>query len=119
VDKAVEVINWEMVRPQPAVPIPLAAGPESVGTVGRKELCRSPYFVVEKVSLEEDATYVGQCDGTTFEIWGIVSGSAEIGWNGQTAPLAAVRFALLPAALGGFAVHAARPATLLRVYAPE
>jgi mannose-6-phosphate isomerase len=119
VDKAVEVINWEMVQPQAAVPVPLAAGPEATGSVARDELCRSPYFVVEKVSLEEGASYGGRCDGTTFEIWGIVSGSAEIGWDGQTASLAAVRFVLLPAALGAFTVSAARPATLLRVYAPE
>ena len=114
VDKAVEVIDWERVRPQAAVPVPLSSG-----DVAREELCRSPYFVVEKVSLEEGATYKGQCDGSTFEIWGIVSGSAEIGWDGQRVPFAAVRFVLLPAALGAFAVHAARPATLLRVYAPE
>jgi mannose-6-phosphate isomerase len=114
VDKAVEVINWKMVQPQAAVPVPLVAGP-----VARDELCRSPYFVVEKVSLAEDARYEGRCDGATFEIWGIVSGSAEIGWDGQTASFAAVRFVLLPAALGAFTVSAARPATLLRVYAPE
>ena len=129
VDKAVEVINWDMVRPQVAVPVPLAAAPGAGGGVAREELCRSPYFVVEKVSLQEGATYAGGCDGTTFEIWGIVSGSAEIGWAGQRAAFAgaafagaafaAVRFVLLPAALGAFAVHAERPATLLRVYAPE
>lgn len=114
VDQAVEVIDWEQIRPQPAVPVPIAAG-----DVAREELVRSPYFVVEKVSLEEEATYQGRCTGATFEIWGIVSGSAEVGWADGRAALAAVRFVLLPAALGAFAVHAARPATLLRVYAPE
>jgi mannose-6-phosphate isomerase len=119
VDKAVEVIDWDMVRPQAAVPVPLAADPGAVGDVAREELCQSPYFVVEKVSLEEAATYTGCCDGSTFEIWGIVSGSAEIGWAEQRATLSAVRFVLLPAAMGAFTVHAERPATLLRVYAPE
>ena len=89
------------------------------GDVAREELCCSPYFVVEKVTLEEGASYEGQCDGTTFEIWGIVSGSADIRWADQSATLSAVRFVLLPAALGAFAVHADRPTTLLRVYAPE
>jgi mannose-6-phosphate isomerase len=119
VDKAVEVIDWEMVQPQVAVPAPLDAPPGAEGDVTREELCRSPYFVVEKLSLEESATYAGQCDGSTFEIWGSVSGSAEIGWADRRAPLDAVRFALLPAALGPFTVHAERPAALLRVYAPE
>jgi mannose-6-phosphate isomerase len=113
VDKAVEVIDWEMVRPQAAVPVSI-----TTGDVAREELCRCPYFVAEKVSLEENAAYTGRCDGTTFEIWGIVSGSAEIGWEEQSALLSAVRFVLLPAALGAFTVRAKRPATLLRVYAP-
>jgi mannose-6-phosphate isomerase len=114
VDKAVEVIDWGMVRPQAAVPTPLTEG-----EVAREELCRSPYFVVEKVTLQEGASYEGVCDGTTFEIWGIVSGSAEVCGSGQRAPMAAVRFVLLPAALGAFSVSAERPATLLRVYAPD
>jgi mannose-6-phosphate isomerase len=113
VDKAVEVIDWEMVRPQAAVPVPLTDG-----DVAREELCRSPYFVVEKVSLEEGASYQGECDGATFEIWGVVSGSAEVCWVDQRAPMAAVRFVLLPAALCPFSIRAERPATLLRVYAP-
>jgi mannose-6-phosphate isomerase len=113
-DKALEVIDWERVQPQAAVPVPLATG-----DVAREELCRSPYFVVEKVALEEGASYEGLCDGTTFEIWGIVSGSVDIRWTDQSASLSAVRFVLLPAALGTFSAHAERPATLLRVYAPE
>lgn len=114
VDKAVEVINWEMVRPQPAVPTL-----RTTGDIAREELCRNPYFVVEKVALEEGVTYTGRCDGSTFEIWGIVSGSVEVGWRDQTETFSAVRFVLLPAALGAFGVHADRPATLLRIYAPE
>jgi mannose-6-phosphate isomerase len=112
-DKALEVIDWEKVRPQAAEPVPLT------GAVAREELCRSPYFVVEKVALEEGALYKSLCDGTTFEIWGIVSGSAGICWAGHRASFSAVRFVLLPAALGAFTVCAERPATLLRVYAPE
>jgi mannose-6-phosphate isomerase len=115
VDKALEVIDFGRVRPQ-------ASSPEIVG--GRRgqvryEIARCPYFVVEKVELEGGATYRGRCDGTTFEIWGSVSGAVQVRWTGDPVSLSAVRFALLPAALGEFTLQADQRATLLRAYAPE
>jgi mannose-6-phosphate isomerase len=114
VDKALDVIDFDMVRPA-------ASKPEVVG--GRRglvrfEIARCPYFVVEKVELKDEAAYRGRCDGTTFEIWGCVAGAAQVKWASDALSLAAVRFALLPAALGEFAVQAVQPATLLRAYAP-
>ena len=115
VDKALDVIDFGRVRPQ-------ASRPEVVG--GRRglvrfEIARCPYFVVEKIELEGGAAYKGRCDGTTFEIWGSVDGSAGVQWAGDPVSLPAVRFALLPATLGEFSVQAEQPATLLRAYAPE
>ncbi len=115
VDKALDVIDFDMVRPQ-------ASRPEVVG--GRRglvrfEIARCPYFVVEKAVLEAGGAYRGRCDGTTFEIWGSVAGAAQVQWAGDPVLLPAVRFALLPAALGGFTVQAEGPATLLRAYAPQ
>jgi mannose-6-phosphate isomerase len=116
VDKALDVTNFGLVRPQASRPVVVATGEGMV----RAEIARCPYFVVEQVDLEVGAAYAGRCDGTTFEIWGSVSGAATVRWTGETViGLPAVRFVLLPAALGEFAVQADRPATLLRAYAPN
>jgi mannose-6-phosphate isomerase len=115
VEKALDVIDFGMVRPR-------ASQPEVIGGrrgVVRYEIARCPYFVVEKVEFERGGAYKGRCDGATFEIWGSVAGSVEVQWSGDPVTLDAVRFALLPAALGEFAVRASGPATVLRAYAPE
>jgi mannose-6-phosphate isomerase len=114
VDKALEVIDYSIVRPQASVPVPLS---EEDG-LRRSELARCPYFVVEKVDLEHAACYKGQCDPGTFQIWGCVCGQVELRWAGDPLSLGAVRFVLLPAALRFFTVRALGSATLLRVYAP-
>jgi mannose-6-phosphate isomerase len=85
----------------------------------RRELVRNPYFVVEEVSLMSGAAYTGACDGSTLEIWGCVAGTAAIESEGAGVGLPAVRYALLPAALGEFAVRAERQCTCLRAYLPE
>ena len=54
----------------------------------------------------------GDNNGESLEIWGVLAGSATIG----EVPLASVRFALLPAAMGAFAVSASRDSVLLRTY---
>jgi mannose-6-phosphate isomerase len=115
VDKALDVIDFSRVRPQ-------ASRPTVVGGrrgLVRYEIARCPYFVVERVELEGGGAYRGRCDGTTLEIWGCVAGVAQMRWLGDAVSLSAVRFALLPAALGEFAIQAEAPATLLRAYAPE
>jgi mannose-6-phosphate isomerase len=114
VDKAVDVIDFGMVRPKAYEPVVV----HNSGGVRRAEISRCPYFCVEKVDLDGGTTYEGRCDGGTFEIWGSVVGQADIQWTGQPVTLPAVRFALLPAALCAFAIHAKQPATLLRAYAP-
>jgi mannose-6-phosphate isomerase len=115
VKKALDVIDWNCIRPQAYEPSVIAEG----HGLRRAEISRCRYFVVEKVELADAAAYRGQCDGTTFEIWGCVSGHAMLHWSGDLLSLPAVRFALLPAALGSFAVQGDPNATLLRAYAPE
>ena len=83
------------------------------------ELTRNRYFVAEKVELESGASYRGICDGTTMEIWGCMSGHALVSWNGEPVHLAAIRYTLIPAALGQFSVTAAEPSLCLRVYLPS
>jgi mannose-6-phosphate isomerase len=115
IDKALDVIDFDVVRPGTYTPVVVAEG----GGVRRAEISRCPYFVVEEVRLEEGAQYEGTLDGTTFEIWGCIEGAVEVRWSGEPLPLSRVRFCLLPAQLGTFAVRARAPATLLRAYAPE
>lgn len=110
IDKALDVINFDQVQPGLCQPELVA---ETDG-VRRFRLCHNNYFVTERVELAAGAVYNGICDGRSLEIWGVIDGSAAINDVGLTA----VRFALLPAALGRFAVTTPTnaPAVLLRTY---
>lgn len=108
IDRALDVINFEQVEPGLCRP---ALIHEADG-IRRYELCHNRYFVTERVEMEAGAVFNGRCDGTTLEIWGVIAGDVEINGVGLTA----VRFALLPAVLGDFAVRAAGKTTLLRSY---
>jgi mannose-6-phosphate isomerase len=115
IDKALDVIQYDMVRPQTYRPTVVEEGEG----IYRAEISRCRYFVVEEVKLDGRASYRGRLDGATFEIWGCVSGECRVQWSGDPTSLRAVQFVLLPAALGDFAIQATRAATLLRAYAPE
>lgn len=108
VDKALDVINFDQGGPAVCPPALIA---DDAG-VRRWELCRNRYFVTERLELAAGAVFHGRCDGATLEIWGAIAGRAVV----NQVALAAVRFALLPAALGDYAVAAAEDATLLRTY---
>jgi mannose-6-phosphate isomerase len=114
IEKALDVIDFS--APQPGVAVPLLV--EDSEGLRRLELVRNRYFVLEKVELSSTAAYQGVCDGTTLEIWGCVSGRASIMSCDTSVPLPAIRYALLPAALGKFVVTASRPSVCLRVYLP-
>lgn len=114
IDKALEVIDWTMIRPTAYSPTVV----EDANGIRRAEISRCRYFVVEQVILGAGAAYHRTCDGRTFEIWGCVEGQAEVQWAGDPVVLPAVRFCLLPAALRAFTICAEQPATLLRAYAP-
>ena len=107
-DRALDVIDFGVVEPTVRPPETL----EQANGYRRSLLCRNRYFVTERIEMDEGALYRGDCDGTTLEIWGAIAGAATVA--GET--LAAVRFVLLPAALGRFTVTAPGGATLLRTY---
>lgn len=113
VDKALAVANFGQVAPglKPARLVSAAGG------VARWELCRNRYFVTERVTIAAGSTFEGDCTGDTLEIWGLVSGRAAV----AGLALEPVRFCLLPAALGPFAVaaNATGGATLLRTYVAD
>lgn len=108
---ALDVINFDQVEPSLPQPSEISAA----GGVRRLLLCRNPYFVTERVEMDRNAVYSGSCDGRTLEIWGAIRGRVKIG----DVEVGAVRFALLPAALGDFRVETDSGATLLRTYVPD
>jgi mannose-6-phosphate isomerase len=113
-DKALDVINFDAVEPRVSPNQPVEQGPG----YRRSVLCRNRYFMTERVELAAGAAYPGNCDGETLEIWGVIEGAADITPEAKGAGerLSAVRFALLPAALGEFRVTTETGATLLRTY---
>lgn len=114
VDKALEVINFDQVEPGPYAPQLI----EDRAGLQREFITTCPYFNVERLTFNKPGLYQGRCDGSTFEIWGVMSGQTQIVWTEDSLPLPAVRFALLPAGLGDFEIEAIEPSTLLRVYIP-
>ena len=112
IEKALDVIDFSRVEPGVLTPQLIAES----GGIRRWRLCSNRYFITERVEMDAGAAYRGLCNGETLEIWGAIAGHAEI--NGVELP--AVRFALLPAAMGAFTVRAREETTLLRTYvAPE
>jgi mannose-6-phosphate isomerase len=114
IDHALEVIDFQQVEPGPYRPIEVATEPG----VTQHEISRSEYFVVEKVTLTPGTILSSRTHGHTLEIWGTVEGESEVTWAGEPVSLPKIRFCLVPAHLGDFAVRAIRETTMLRVYLP-
>ncbi len=115
IDSAIEVTNFQQVEPGPYSPRPVAA---EKGVL-RSEISRCDYFVVEKVEMEAGAVYAGRTDGASLEIWGCVEGEAQLkAPSAEPVELPAIRFSLIPAALGDFSVTALKASAMLRVYLP-
>jgi mannose-6-phosphate isomerase len=108
IEKALDVINFAMV--EPLLPTPQLIF-ESDG-INRSRLCRNQYFTTERITLTSGAEFVGDLDGDTLEIWGVIKGRIVI--NGVE--LEATQFALLPAVLGPYRVATATGAICLRTY---
>ena len=113
--QSLDVLNFDQVEPGPAVPELLLN--EDGFRIER--LARCPYFETERITMPAGHEYFGQCDGTTFELWAVLSGRATIFSDAEPVALAAVQWALLPAELGDFHIEAASDAVLLRVTVPE
>ncbi len=108
VDKALDVIDFSRIEPEIAPPTLVAEG----AGLRRERLCRNRYFTTERLTLAAGAEFRGACTGESLEIWGVIEGQVTV----NELALNAVRFCLLPAALGSYAVTAATAATLLRAY---
>jgi mannose-6-phosphate isomerase len=114
-DKALDVINFDQV--EPALPQPQLVQEEK--GLQRFVLCQNGYFTVERLEMAPGKVFYGRADGASLEIWGTIRGTAVVAGNGHAASLPAVRFSLIPAALGVFAVTAGLGgAGVLRAYVP-
>lgn len=108
VNKALDVINFQQVRPNLAEP----EVTERHSSWSCERLCRNEYFTTDRYLMDAGARISGVCDGSTLEIWGLLSGEVEIAGHRMTG----VRFILLPAAMGSFEVNVNKDAVLLRTY---
>jgi mannose-6-phosphate isomerase len=108
VDRAMAVINFDQVAPGLCQPELIS----DENGVRRYRLCHNQYFTTERVEISPGGEFVGECNGRSLEIWGVLEGQAMI--NELT--LAAIRFTLLPATLGDFTIRGKTAVTLLRTY---
>jgi mannose-6-phosphate isomerase len=112
VAKALDVTNFAQV--EPTLQAPTLAATEN--GVTRHCLCSNSYFNVERVTMAAGAIYNGDCDGSTFEIWGTIEGNVTVSAENHTINLPRVRFTLLPATMGKFTVSATTDSILLRAF---
>jgi mannose-6-phosphate isomerase len=112
VEKALEVIDWSRVEPTKTEPRVLFED----GGLRRSLLVDDAKFTAEQITLAEGATFNGRCTGATFEIWGCIGGAGQVMWEGAPVAVEAVRFVLLPAALGEFSIRSHQASAWLRVY---
>jgi mannose-6-phosphate isomerase len=109
IDKALDVINYGQV----GYTLPQPDRIETSRLGDSERLCRNPYFTVERHYLQKGERVLGDCDGLTLEIWGVLSGEVNI--NGLL--IQGVQFALLPASLGVYQISAIKDSILLRAFA--
>ncbi len=132
VSQALDVIDWRMVEPVVAAP-PVLVAPEgwtrealadlrtiggpaaaNLDIAGRAETA-CPYFRVERLTGAKGAVWKDGCDGSSFHIWGALSGRASLHWSGETVEFHGISWLLLPAALGNYEIRAATDCVLLRI----
>ena len=116
IDRALEAIHFGRATAVPAKP--RIAGRGEHGT--RREVIAScGHFEVERFLLAAGAAFTSELDGETFEIWGVLSGTASVETErASSLALRGVRFALLPATMGPFRVRAVTNVVALRARLP-
>ena len=103
------------VEREPVSPVPLLED----DALRVELLVECEYFQTERVFMPEGGAFFGLADGATFEIFGVLEGTATIEWEGDPVTLSAVDWVLIPADLGEFQVISDGACTLLRVFVPE
>ncbi len=132
VQQALDVIDWRMVQPDVAPPPRLTApqgwtrealadlrtigGPAAANLdlAGRADTA-CLHFRVDRLTGSPGAVWNDACDGTSFHLWGALSGEASLHWSGETVKLRAISWLLLPAALGNYEIRPTTECVLLRI----
>ena len=114
VEQALDVLNFDLVEPEPLRPSLLNEG----DGVRVERIGHCPYFETQRLFLQPGSSFSGDCNGDTFEIWAVLNGSATVCWAGDPVTIDAVGWVLLPAALGAFRMEADAESVLLRVLTP-
>ncbi len=112
IDKALDVTNFNQVAPSKSGATLIS----DQSGIKRELLNKTEYFTVERVSIEAGKTFEGNCNGDTFEIWGVIDGNGEVTAGGVTERLDSVQFTLLPAISGDFSIYNAQGSTWIRAY---
>ena len=113
------------VRPLAGAASGAARAPTTVSAAGegvdRQVLASCPAFVVERLRLPKGAELERRVDPASCEVWGVLEGRARLSPSdrARAVTLPAVRFALLPAAMGTFTVRTTRGAVAVRAYVPS
>jgi len=111
--QSLDVLNFDNVEPAAYMPTQITDGGPRRELIGE-----CAYFRTERVFLQDGEYFAGDCDGSTFEIWGVLDGSVDITSDGGSVQLQAVDWALLPATLGPFEITARGTTISLRVLTP-
>ena len=115
IEEALEASHFGRNRSVPETPRVTVAG----GGVRRETVAECEHFAVERVTIEAGSSFESTLDGETFEAWGVLSGTASVESTGAPPQaLEAVRFVLLPAAMGAFRFRATTDLVALRTYLP-
>jgi mannose-6-phosphate isomerase len=115
IDKALDVFDYATVKPKAAKPVVLL---DDTG-MRVEVLATCPYFQTERVTMPDGGAFFGDADGESFELFGVLEGTARLEWEGDPIPLSAVDWVLVPADLGEFQVVADERCIFLRVFVPD
>ena len=113
IEKALDVLDFDLVEPSVLTPAVIADAPVPTEVIGD-----SAYFQTERLHMAAGQSWSGQTDGRTLEIWAVLNGDATLHWAGEAVTLAAVSWVLIPAGLGDFRFTAASDSVMLRVITP-
>lgn len=108
IDKAMQVINFDQVEPSIHPP---HQKDTSTGIIIDK-LCANPYFTTERIIMEENSSYSGNCNGDSLEIIGLLGGKIQL----QNLIMDKLNFCLLPASMGKYSITALSDSTIIRTF---
>lgn len=113
IQKALDVLDFDLIEPQPLSPVVVPGAQAPTEVIGE-----SRYFRTERLRLSASQSWAGSTDGRTLEIWGVLEGEATLNWAGEPLTLSAISWVVIPATLGEFRVTATIDSILLRVVTP-